>query len=547
MPYKKTQKILKNRRLWEGVALLLLLAIYGWFFFHKWAMLPDPNDPLEYIEPSVWKTFMGGYYPWPDRLMIADGIRFLSLFFRPELAGEIYFGLISFSIAIVAIIWAYLKKGFWAAYLVGLFLIISYPLVRYANYGYPDATVALFGLCAAIFYLRSQKTQGSLYLAGIFTGLAIFSKITGLAFLLFFVVDLIVSKKYAYLKPYFVGLITASAFVLVATGLLFDWASVSYAIKSFGTDISSNTEPRAVLRSIGNILWPEISLPAYLALIVFIGAYKDKLIKKLFLISWTFIGFFLALFIFSSHVKVYPHYLYSAYLFASIGMALYLADLTARFKNKYFFSLVSLILVFLGFSLGIRQSNDFDGLKIYYDGLSHYAAPLWLKISYVAFALLIISLMIAIGKLRQSRLAIVFLVMTSFLGSYFVAGSAMNTIRAQKDAAKVIYAYAQALGEIPKAQTVIFSNVIDNNNFPKVLWVYRLFIDQKYNRSSRIINQQEVENDIKQVDKQDIGHVEWSYIITDNPSAVQTFFPDVKEVKESSNQIYILTKNVPKS
>lgn len=544
---QKIQKFLNNRRLKEGVILSFLLIIFGWFFFRNLAMWPDPNDPLEYIEPSVWKTFIGGYYPWIDRLVIADGIRFFSLILRPELAGAVYFGLVSFLILILATLWAYLKKGFWSGFLVGLFLVISYPLVRYANYGYPDATVALFGLLAAIFYLRTKKSPGSIYLVGLFTGLAIFSKITGLAFFLFFLGDIIAAKKYVDLKPYFVGLISAVAFILIATGLLFDWASVSSVIHSIGTNVSSNVESRAVLRSVGNILWPEICLPAYLALIVFRGAYRNELITKIFSISWTFIGFFLVLFVFSTHVKVYPHYLYSAYLFASIGMTFYLAELSKSFKKQYLVSLISLILIVAGFSLGIWQARYFEGLKIYFDGFTHLVAPLWLKITYIGFTVLAAAMILAIGKTRRQSLIIAFIIFSSLSGSYFVAGSAMYTIKSQKDAAKVVYDYAHAISETPRVKTVIVSKAINRESFPRVLWVYRLFFDHKYDRGSRVINKAETDADIRQIDKADLGSFQWDYLITDDQNAVKFDIPNLREIQQPSPQIFIFSKDVPKS
>jgi len=504
------------------IPLILILAIYSWFFFRNLAMLPDPNDPLEYIAPSVWHTLVD-IYPWLDRIIIADSIRLFSLVMRPEIAGAVYFGLINYLILIIATIWAYRQRGFWTAFLCIFFLSISYPLLRYANYGYSDATVALFSLLAFIVCFRAKKR--SFLWAGIFTALAFFSKVTGLAVLIFFLADMLFKKDFQGLKNFFLGIIIGVATAFSLTILLFGFESLKETILKIGFNFSSNTEPRSIIADSGyNILHPEILLPGYLALIVFIAGYKDFLIRKLFLFSLFFIGFFAILVIFSHHVIVYPHYLFTAYIFASIGMSFYLAKISQKISDstKYFLAFSSVVLVFLGITLGLARPNFLESYLEY--------APTWFKASYVIFFLIIILLMVLIASLKKTSLAIVFIILMAFFGSLFTSASAYSYIHRQKLIATSAYVFAQILGQSPSAEVKVYADFPNETSKNRALWVYSLFYDHQHNRDSASKNQEDIARTITFIEEKNLDS-DWNFLLTDNEKEVRLKFPQANIIK----------------
>ena len=471
----------------------LLIAIIGIYalIFHKMQMWPDPNDPIEYIDPSVWHTFIGGYFPWIDRVVIANGVRLFSFFWRPMLAGAIYFGVINFLILIVAVTWSYLKKGFYAAFLTGIFLAISYPLIRYANYGYPDATMALFSLLAAIFYYR-RPTFSTSFLTGLMVALAVFSKITGLAFLLFFFFDLLIQKKYWQLKSYLTGIISGTIAILITTGFLFDFRSVWYVITALTSNIADNTAPRQVWRSLGNMIGPEIWLPAYLGLILFSKKVTDFLNKKIFHLAWVFIVFFIFLFLTSGHIKAYPHYLYPANIFATIGLGWYLAD---KIKFKLLHSGLILLLIIIGFYGGLSQAH-------YFYGLTHFKSPLVLMIGYSLFALIGFILLVRLSFQQIRRLTLMTIVFFSLAGSFFVTGTSYSIIRTQRAEIDLIYGYARQIAQTPKnneGKIIVRAelSVLSQDRQNRILWVYSSFFDQRFDRRSQIDNLDDIRQNVE--------------------------------------------------
>lgn len=509
----------------EILLLTAVMAIYGWFFSKYLSMLPAFNDPLIYIEPTARGTLIG-YFPLIDRLMIANSVRLFSLiFYHAEIAGAVYFGVVNFLILIIAMVWSYLKKGFWTAFLVGLFLAISYPLLRYANYGYPDATVTLYGLIAFIFY--TSKSKKLIYWTGFFTALAFFSKITGLAILCYFIFDLISKKRLRDLKIFFAGVFSSFIAIILLTGLLFDFSSVRYVFAKIGQNITANTEPRSIARSLLNFLRPEVILPGYVALIVFLKAYRDRLIQKIFLFALFFIGFFALLVIFSSHVKIYPHYLYTAAIFATIGMAFYLGSFEGDQKNKinqFRYAILALILTTLGIKFGLKNSNHF----IFNNINDLMALPLWLKIVYSAFPLLVLGLMLAVARLRSMTWALIFILAITLASSFFSSASAYSVIKKQKGEITYFYKYAEAFTKTPEDFSVYEVSESPERQ-QQIALTYFLFYNN--DPSLRQIGRLEMTKKINFLEKEEIPNQK-GVIVTEDLSAVLAYFPEAKVTKE---------------
>lgn len=508
-------------KFYEILILTALVLVYSWFFYRNFLILPDPGDPLQYIEPSVRKTLIG-YFPLIDRLMVADGIRILNLIFpRAEIAGAIYFGLVNFLILFIALIWSYVKKGFWTAFLVGLFLIISYPMLRYANYGYPDATVTLYGLIAFILY-HSLKTPKIIFWTGFFTAMAIFSKITGLAIFIYFLIDIILEKRYSDLKIFFAGITSGAIGILLLTGLLFNFSSLGYVFSRISQNITVNTEHRSIARSFVNFLRPEVILPGYLALILFFKLAKDKLNRKIFTFALFFIGFFIALVVLSSHVKVYPHYLYTSSIFATIGLAFYLGSFEDQ-KNKisqFRYAILSLVLIILGIGLGLKNAdyfvlNSFSGL---------IALPMWLKINYAIFPILVLGLMLGLIKYRSKVWALVFIIIISFISSFFNSASAYSILRKQQNDNNYYYKYAEALSQVSGNYSVYETSQTQGRE-QNIAVIYFLFYNHDPNLHQ--LKRQDMTGKIKFLTKEEIPSQK-GVIVTEDPLTIRSYFPQAR-------------------
>lgn len=522
-------------KFFEILLLFGLVIIYALFFWRYFSMLPNSSDPLEYIQPTTWGTFIG-LYPWADRLIIADGIKILAYFFhRPEITGEVYFGAINFLILIIAITWAYLKKNFWTAFLVGFFLITSYPLLRYANYGYPDATVALFSLVAFIFFNKSGTKN--IFWTGFFTTLAIFSKITGLAIFLFFIYEIIYQKKYFDLKFFLAGLFSGMVFTLLLTDILFGFSSLKYAFTHINQYISSNTSKRDISESFLGFFRPEILLPAYLAPIVFWRGYKNKLIKQLFYFTLFFIGFFVLLVLLSSHVKLYPHYLYSAYIFSSIGMAIYLGSFfPLRTKNyQLYYALIGLILIICGLKLGVNGSIS-TVISMF------LSAPLWQIVMYLFFLISTMFTMIIIGIKQKKVHVLIFLLIIGFLGSLITSTSAYYIVSRQKSKIQYLYAFAFSYEKIPEKQFTVYLSARDES-FPRgINWIYQTCFDNKYDRSSYSANTKEIEDKIFYLNKENISQSTLNYLVTDDKDIAQNYSQNIYSINYQGITVYIAKK-----
>lgn len=512
---------MKKEKIIELVLLLGVVLVYGWVYYSYLSMLPNASDPLQYVEPSVKKSLVG-IFPWIDRLTIANGIRLLSLFLKPEIAGAVYFGAVNFLILIIAIIWSYLKRGFWTAFLTGFFLITSYPLLRYANYGYPDATVALFALLALIFYLEEGKR--SAVCVGVFTGLALFSKISALAIFIFFLIDILRSKQKNQLKYYLAGIFCVSTMILLITYLLFDYDSIRYVFSGVIYNITSNTEPRPIAASILTIFSPEILLPGSLALIIFSRAYKDRETRKIFLLSVTFIIFFFLMVALSSHIKIFPHYLYTSYVLGVIVMSWFLASLwDKKIQQKkrllfYLFALGIICLLCLGFYAGAVKATELVAIT---------KASIYLKLFYGLFALVVTGLMILISIYRSTQFITAFIIVIAFLGSFYTFGSVYRIVSRHRVEINTIYHFAESMRDVSENPVNIYSSSLDDHFERRISWVNRLF----YSRNLKEINV---------ISNSDINSDDWSYLLTDDLKAIPPEKFEIINQTGKTSQVYLI-------
>jgi hypothetical protein len=107
------------------------------------------------------------------------------------------------------------------------------------------------------------------------------------------------------------------------------------------------------------------------------------------------------------------------------------------------------------------------------------------------------------------------------------------------------YESALALKNVPAKKYDIYvvswnQNDI-NKNYPgwieRILWIYDLFFDQKYNRSSLEVYNKDRKDTISFIyQEKDLINVEGDQILTDDIGAVYKYFPGAKQIKTISSQ-----------
>jgi 4-amino-4-deoxy-L-arabinose transferase-like glycosyltransferase len=319
---------------------IILLPFVGLYIFniskYFWT-LSVPSDPLQYLGSAVSGTTWG-YWPWLDRITLAVNLRFFTMLFLPKyIVGMIYAGFINTAILIISMVWALKKSGSWAALLVGIFINSSYLMLGWSTYLYPDQTVALYTLLAFIFYFSNIKDRHyfkPVLMAGFFAALASFTKVTGIVAPLFFIIYIICKKRWKHLKEFLLGIITGSIFIILFFILLYNWQSFINVYQQFffgKAGISNNIITDLNIVSYGASYFHEILLSMkyfpFVALFFAIGAYRNEKTKNLFFLAWLNI---IMLCLLRPTAPSIPSYIYTAYVFTCLGLAIYLSDLISN-------------------------------------------------------------------------------------------------------------------------------------------------------------------------------------------------------------------------
>ncbi len=555
---------IKPQRISEILVFFLLIGLYIYNITKYFWTLPTPSDPLEYLGSAAWGTAYG-FWPFLARLALAVNLRiFVLLFSKAYFAGMFYIGFINTAILIVAMLWAFRKSGFWAALFVGIFMNSSYLMLGWATYIYPDQTVALYSLLAFICFFSEFKIYrfiNGTFLAGFFTGLAILSKATGFGILLFFVIYLIYKKEWRKIKQFAIGLFIGLTIVVFLFCLLYNYQSfldafVEFFYGSLGRNLAK------IYTNLGAGYFHEIISSIkyfpFVALFILIGAYKNQKTKNLLFLAW--FNIFLVYLLRSSAPSI-PTYIYTAYIFTVLGVSIYLADVFVSKQSnrpivnlsilrKYSFVLffiIVLILMVVGLRLGIKYHSveNYDYSYNYLKPLDIYETtsfpyPNIIKILYTFIPILLLVCLLGIEILRRKIFIVLFIILTAFGSSFFNGGLAYQKAKYDRERADFFYRTAPILNLVKDKTFSVYVEAWNQQSYSnRLLWVYRLFFDNKYQRvfkdqyKAQKLNADEIESSIIYIDKENdiLSKAKNGRILTDRPDIVHKYFPSAIEVQ----------------
>jgi len=561
----------------ELSVLFMFLALYVWNIFHYFWTLPVPSDPLQYLGPMVWKSTYA-YWPWLDRLSLAIGLRVFSMFIPTTyLAGPVYIGFINTLTMLVACCWLYKKKGFLSAVLICIFFNTSLFLLGFATYIYPVQTEAFYALLAFIVFFAGKDTRiypKRFIFAGILSAFAVFSKITGIFATLYFLIYFACNKKWRGLRNFVIGAFLGTSIVFVLFIVLFNIQSFKNVLYLF---FKSNQWSGRDLNNLVSFLDQMLSVkffPIFISLFVVVDAYKQTVSRQLFCFSWANIAVIYFIYTFTHRGgSVISPYIYSAYIFAGIGLASTLGSIfneaeTAFFKKavgdrwlKIGVALSSFFLICAGLVIGIKYPavRNFNYSYLYYKPFDifipgHVSIPeVWRWLFTLGPILVIIFLLLT--QVNRSKTAIIlFMLITSLWGAAFNGGLAYQKAKFDRYRAGFFYEAAPVLNEVPDKKFSIF--VKEWNKHPhsdRLLWVYREFFNKKYILPNSFDAQYKTDNRIKGSIKYikqegDLINIKGKQILTDDLDTIKRYFPQVKIIKGigwKGIKLYVIDVTLP--
>ncbi len=512
--------------------LLLLPVIYIYFASRYFWALPGPSDPLMYLGYSIHHA--AGSFRFVDRFVVVIGLSIFNAIFHPEyIAGPYYILSVNSLIIVIAIFWSYIKKGFFAALLAGILLISSFHFLAYATYIYADQTMSLFALLAFIFFYSQYKTKwlNRYILAGLFTALACFSKVSGCAIMIPFAITIFAEKKWGESIRFLLGFLCGVLLVFSAALGLFGWNSISGVFKAQVSEMSNRAQSHFAIfngsLSYFNTLVTENFLPIYFSMIIFIGAYKKKLTRDLYLAAISFIAVLTVLTAASMYMITSPNYIYPAVIFGSLGMALYLSDLREKkgalssakmafMDNNGFsliFGIICMILVIFAMKTGISFSNSF--LHPIDQGV-----PRFIRMAYTIIPIIIVGLLLFIEYSKSRFTVLIFTTIIciwvpAYTGAYAYATASENRIFGE-----YFIERAPVINKIPEGNLSIYIEEWNKYHYVDRLPViyYNLFNNKKHPEILII------------TDKKNMPMAVGDQILTDNPQEVSKYFPQARVI-----------------
>ena len=536
----------------EGLILLGLVTLYFWNLVNRFWLLPCHRDSVEYLGPAIFGTTWGGYWPWLDRLTLAVALRLVSflmpIFSLPRyLAGPVYITFVNLAILVIGVVWAYRKYSFLAAFLVGVFINISYHALIWGTPIYPDQTVALYSLITFIFFFSTHpksKSYRPVLFAGFFVALTCFSKIIGISTLAFFLVYIVYYGCWDKLKEFLLGFILGSVVVSGLYILLYNYQSLIYTFKEFfvsNIDTNINYIGEQYLSYLDIVL--NLKFFPLVGLLIAIGAYRKDTTRNLFWVAWANIVF---LYIFAAYATygtgTNGRNIYTAYVFTTMGLSIYLADAFASAENHRFagllpqkavayaiLGLATMFLIIFGFNIGISYNpTQYTPTKF----------PAYIKWFYILGPLLLVGLLVMISFVKSKVVILLLIVVTAIWNPAYNGGLAYDYEKLLKGYCNFFFDAASAIKEVPVEQYGIYVNGFKQvQHDERIVWVYKYYLDEKYPKEAGYDGLQKYNQQVKKNIQYLSGEaalkdVKGNYVLTDSEAIVTQYYPQAREVKE---------------
>lgn len=333
------EKIFNKRNTFIVVGIIILYKI-----FLSCVLELHPDEAYYWL----WAQHLSfGYYDHSP--MIAYFIKLTTLFSDSEVF--VRFSSIIVTVILSFLMWNFTKKLFGDERVASAAVIIvnTLPLMLIGSVIItPDTPVFLFFAFTVYFLWRLIETDRTKYwyLTGLFLGLTLLSKYTGVLFGLSLFVYMVLDKKTDWLKNKHFYLMFLLAFILFLPVIIWnwqqDWISFTYQL-DHGLS-SSRLRPGQIFEYIGAqslVAGPVIFAAGIFAAIAY---FRSKDTKKIFLASFSIpiIGIFVFTAIKKNPGANWPAFAYFAF---SIMAAQYLFENMTSFKRKVLVTGISLNLV----------------------------------------------------------------------------------------------------------------------------------------------------------------------------------------------------------
>jgi len=560
------QSIFSNFTIVNVLQILILTGfpiMYLIFTLKDFWMLPGPYDPMTYMEPAVWHSFVGHFY-LIDRIVVAIGIRLSALIFSPlYAAGPYYIAIINYLVISTAVLFAYKKGGFLAGLFAGILLTSAYLLLVYATWIYADQTMTLFALLSFIFFYSDYKSRifNHMVIAGALIAFTCFSKITGLAILIPFAITLTQEKRWRETGRLFLGFAAGTLIIFAATYMLFGWDSVTYVIQNGFMQITGQLPGYYVLGQTRNsielsylpMLFTEYNMFVALSMIVYIGAYRKKITRNLYFAALSFLVVYTLFIAFTGYFRAVPNYIYPVTVFGLLGTAVYLGlqfENSPRniagirvLSNRWFQLILGTTLIVISF-LMLQYGVD---NSVFLTAPAAKGVPYILRMAYTIVPLAIIVIMVLI-EYTMARIAILimFILIACWVPSYNGA-YAINRTKIFANWHGFYYSTARVINQVNTQKLSVYLEEWKRKGWPYaegtsgILWVYGNFFNEKYSKISysdprsrdKIMAEVKANIDII-TDEKDISSARGVYIITDTPVKVLKVFPGATVIKKLS-------------
>ncbi len=561
------QKNINNNKIYYLKILILVSFVLFYLFMIKFYFLklPGPSDALQYLTPSAFGTSWG-WWMWFDRLTLGIGLGFFTIFFNKiYIGGIVYIVFVSTLLLSFSIYISYKLGGFISAVFCAVFLITSNYFLIYSSSIYPNQTLALYSLISFYMFYFYNSTNNrffdNVFLAGFFSAFALFSKVTGIVVIILLLFDLIVLKRIKDIKKFILGLIIGTLFIFLLYILVYNYQSLYHAaFRFFKSSIHAN------LTSRGNnavsylpVLLDTKFFPVFISLFILIGVYRDKVVKKFYQFGWGYVGIIFFIYTFSYRGgNPIPLYIYTSFIFFSIGLSLYLSklirnnDFDNQLKQKfgisfnfdivYYFAVI--VLMIMGFVIGINYPTFINKL---YSSSNVSILIKWMPI------LLPVFIVIALSYIEFSKsqyIVILLILVISFWSSLTNSAIAYYSAITNKKHLSFFYKNAPLFNEVSEMKFSVY--ISDWNKISKserIIWLYWVFFNKKYPISNDYDalakTRKNVESSIKYIKTEnELKKLEHKYLLTNELSTIKKYYSEYLIINRISwyNNIYYLIK-----
>lgn len=534
----------------SNAPLVSLLFVFVAFYVanvltYYWT-LPAPSDPLQYLGSAVFGTTYG-YWPWADRLMLANNLRLFSFLVEPTQTMGMYYILFVNSISLtVGLYLAFKWAGPIGAAFFGAFFNASYLTLGWSTYVYPDQTAACFSMLALLcWYFAGPLTLPSakwLFACGVFCAFALFSKATGVAAGMFFFLLCLFEKNWSNLLIFVLGGVLGVMLVPLLFIVLYNYESLTNVIFLFFKHGFDGNPVWTNYVNYTDLILDSKFAPVFLVLFVSVSAYRNQNSRIPLLYAWSFVFILFCVYSFSDRGGgTIPHYLYPAFIAAMLALSIHLGSavsLPSRAAIQIGYILLVLLVLGLGLNLGYRFptlqeynfSYNYDLPLDVYDPDKVFNYSPWIRVAHTAGPILLFVCLLGVELSKMRWLNALLIPPMIFYTAFLGGGLAIKKTQFDREEAGFFYREAPAIVKAESKNLGIYVESWHSQaHADRILWVYRLFFDEQFERGNHPHAQYDHELEINRgfeylANKDALKQTKKKFLLTDNPDALREFY-----------------------